>query len=353
MKVSYNKIKVAMIGFGGMANWHYRNMTASGIFVVIGVYDISQKAKDKAKSLGLISYNSAQELLDDKSIETVLVATPNDVHEEYVCMALNNGKNVICEKPVTLSSASLQRMIDTSKENNKVFTVHQNRRWDKDYLIIKSIYESRDMGGLYKLDSNVTGSHGLPGEWRCIKAKGGGMLWDWGVHLIDQIINLHTKKVVGVTCKASYVYGYDCDDGIYMTIDFEDGFVANINLDTNKFIATPRWYAYGLEGTAVIKGWNCKGKIIKVLNIIDTKNKGIQAGNGFTKTMAGRSKSTIMVKRLPKVKFNKYEFYNNFYECIRGNAKQVITNESVMRCMLVMEAGFKSINEQITVKVSI
>lgn len=348
------KIKMAIVGFGGMASgWHYNRMRNTNLYDIVGVYDIDNQRCEAARAKGMKAYKSYDELLKEDGLELVLIATPNDWHEPYAVEALNRGINVFCEKPVTLSSVSLQNMIDASNVNSKVLMVHQNRRWDKDYLIIKSIYESAEMGAMYKVDSNVTGSHGVPGGWRKIKAKGGGMLWDWGVHLIDQMLNMNKSKVVGVTCKASYVFGYDCDDGIYMTLDFEDGFVANINIDTNDFIKTPRWYAYGLNGSAVIKDWNCTGNIVKLKTREDSKNKGISAGNGFTKTMADRSKSTIVRRRLPKVVTDGTAIYRNLYACIREGAKPIITNDSVMRCMKVMEAGFKSIEEKTTINVKI
>lgn len=346
-------VKIAMIGFGGMAGYHLVQMKKSGLFDVVGVYDIDPKAQDLAKKKGLAVYKSYEELAAVPGLNACLIATPNDVHAFYALKLAQDKINILCEKPVTLSAAGLQQMLDAAKENHVVFMVHQNRRWDRDYLIIKNIYENGCLGKMYKIDSNVTGSHGLPGSWRKVKAKGGGMLWDWGVHLIDQILQLNPATVTGVTCRGSYVYGCDCDDGIDMTLDFEDGFCANINIDTNKFIPTPRWCGYGLDGTAVIKTWSCRGKIVKVKSFVDSKNKGIQAGNGFTKTMADRSKSTIISKRLPKVKIEPYAFYKNFCNCVQQGAEQVISNESVMRCMLVMEAGFQSMEEKRTIITSI
>lgn len=348
------KIKTAIVGFGGMASgWHYYKMLKTKLYDIVGVYDIDKSRCKIAISKGLKVYDSYDELLNEKGLELVLIATPNDWHDVYAIQALNKGINVFCEKPVTLSSEQLQNMIDAQKNSGKLLMVHQNRRWDKDFLIIKSIYESCSMGAMYKVDSNVTGSHGIPGGWRKIKAQGGGMLLDWGVHLIDQMLTMNKSKVVGVTCKASYIFGHDCDDGIFMTLDFQDGFTANINIDTNKFVNTPRWYAYGLNGSAVIRNWICQGKIIKLISREDSKNKGISAGNGFTKTMADRSKSTVVIKRLPRVKTDNFAIYNNIYACLRENAEPIITMDSVMRCMKVMEAGFKSIEESKTIKVDI
>lgn len=345
-------IRIGIIGFGGMANYHLSHMRRSGLFHVAGAYDINPQALRHAEKRGVPAFDSYEQLVQ-QNLDACLISTPNDVHEEYALKLAKDHIHILCEKPVTLSSQSLNRMLRAAEKNHVICMVHQNRRWDKDYLIIKKLYENNSVGCVYKVDSNVTGSHGLPGTWRKIKSKGGGMLWDWGVHLIDQIINMNPTNVVGVTCRGSYVYGCDCDDGIYMTLDFEDGFVANIYIDTNKFIATPRWYAYGVDGTAYIKNWTGQGKIVKVKSFMDVKNKGIRAGNGFTKTMADRSKSTIMIKPLPRIKRKKYEFYQNFHDCVTQKAQPIITGESIVRCMQVIEAGFQSMEEKRTISVSI
>ena len=98
------------------------------------------------------------------------------------------GKNVISEKPITLSSADLEEMKETSESTGRFLTVHQNRRWDEDYLTVKEILREGKLGELFRLESRVHGSRGIPGDWRQEKEHGGGMVLDWGVHLLDQAL---------------------------------------------------------------------------------------------------------------------------------------------------------------------
>lgn len=118
----------------------------------------------------------------------MLVATPNDAHLPYVLKAAECGKNVIVEKPAALSGAEAERMYAAAEKAGIVFSPHQNRRWDDDYLSVRSIYESGEIGKVYRIESRVMGSNGIPGAWRRIKSQGGGMMLDWGVHLIDQML---------------------------------------------------------------------------------------------------------------------------------------------------------------------
>ena len=118
----------AVIGYGGMGNFHSEKMQTVDGIELLGVYDIDPKQNELAKSRGIHAYASREELLADPRIDLVTVATPNDVHKEIVIAALAAGKNVICEKPVAMNSAELDEMIAAANKYGKLFTVHQNRR---------------------------------------------------------------------------------------------------------------------------------------------------------------------------------------------------------------------------------
>ena len=96
-------------------------------------------------------------MLSDPDIDVVLIATPNDCHKPIAIRAMHAGKNVISEKPVTLSSSDLQEMVNVAKETGKFLTVHQNRRWDDDFLIIRKLVEEQKLGHVFRIESRVNG----------------------------------------------------------------------------------------------------------------------------------------------------------------------------------------------------
>lgn len=129
----------AVIGYGGMGNFHAEKMQSVDGIRLVGVYDIDPERNRLAEERGIRAYASRAELLADPAVELVTVATPNDVHKEIVIDALAAGKNVICEKPVAMDSAELEEMIAAANRYGRLFTVHQNRRWDEDYLTVKKM----------------------------------------------------------------------------------------------------------------------------------------------------------------------------------------------------------------------
>ncbi len=179
-------VRVAVVGYGGMGGWHTKRLQEiPGVVELAGVYDIKPERNEAAEAVGIHAYASFEELLADKTVDIVTVAIPNDQHEPVCIRALEAGKLVISEKPVTMSTASLERMIAAANRTGSVFTVHQNRRWDEDFRIAKQIYESKQLGRVFAIESRVHGSRGIPGDWRNTKAQGGGMVLEWGVHMLD------------------------------------------------------------------------------------------------------------------------------------------------------------------------
>ena len=100
----------AIIGYGGMGGWHGSFLQNSDVVNLMGIYDIKPSQCALAESRGIHAYASLEELLGDPAVEMVTIAVPNDQHKPLALKALAAGKHVICEKPVTLSSADLQEM---------------------------------------------------------------------------------------------------------------------------------------------------------------------------------------------------------------------------------------------------
>lgn len=336
-------IGVTVIGYGGMGGWHTQKIQTIKGAELIGVYDIKPERCKIAQEKGIHAFASREELLADARISLVTVATPNDFHKEIVIAALAAGKNVICEKPVALNSEELEEMIAASKKYGRLFTVHQNRRWDEDYLTAKKIIEDNMLGKVYNIESRVQGDRGVPGDWRNRKAQGGGMVLDWGVHLLDQVLMLKEKQqLVSVYAELTYITTDEVDDGFRTMLTFDDNTTAYVEVTTSNFVKLPRWYVLGENGSALIEDWNLKGKIIKVSNWENRDAVPVQAGAGLTKTMAPRTDDTIKKFRLPKVKADWGAYYENVIATLNGKADIVVTHDQMRRSTKLMEAIFKS-----------
>lgn len=341
------KYKIGIVGFGGMGNWHRETLeTIEGISVA-GIYDIDEERVRYAKECGVHSYQSLEELLQDPQIDLVLIATPNDLHKPIAIQAMQSGKHVVSEKPVTLSSADLQEMIDVAKKTKRLFTVHQNRRWDEDFLTIQKIYQEQRLGEVFRIESRVHGSRGIPGDWRQEKAHGGGMVLDWGVHLLDQILlMMGTVKLKKVYATVTNVTNQMVDDGFTAILRFETGLEVLVEVGTSNFISLPRWYILGQNGSAIIEDWDLRGRIVRASGKNEKDVVPVRTAAGLTKTMAPRREDTIFTEELPKVKSDIRDFYRNVIKVMDGTEEPKVKLTEVMRVMRLMEAVFESAKRQ-------
>ena len=338
--------KAALVGYGGMGHWHFEGICKTDRVKFVGVYDIDPKRMELAKSEGFEKlYDSYEAMLADASLDIIVVATPNNFHKTLVCQALEAGKAVVCEKPVAMSSGELQDMMDTAKRTGSLFTIHQNRRADADYLAMREQAESGLLGKVFEIESRVTGSRGIPEGWRQYAVAGGGMMLDWGVHLIDQLMMMNPTPVTSVFCDMYHVAYQECDDGFKLQLKFEDGVMATIEVGTSHYIEAPRWYVCGDRGALTIPDWSCNGKVVRASQHEVTREEEIiYTKAGPTKTMAPRAKDTIEEIALdPDKYFSDYDvFYRNLADVLDGTAELRVKPEEAMRVMKVMEAAFES-----------
>ena len=287
------KCGTVIIGYGGMGGWHTQQLKTMEEINLLGVYDILPGRNLLAEEKGLHAYSSFEEVLNDPQVDLVTVAIPNDQHRDVCIQAMEAGKNVICEKPVALNSRQLQDMIDASKKNGVLFTVHQNRRWDEDFLTMKKIYDEGTLGPVF--------------------------------------------------CTVSHVTNDEVDDGFKAIITFGSGLTAQVEVGTSNFINLPRWYMQGNNGTAVMPDWFAEnGRIVMVSDWENRDAVPVVTAAGLTKTMAPRTDDTILEYPLPVLHSDVRDFYRNVAKAIRGEEAQLVTHEQVMKVMKVMEAAFRS-----------
>lgn len=348
----------AIIGFGGMASHHFKYLANYERCRFKGVYDVNEKRAEAAKDKGMIAYPSRDALLSDDEVEFVLIATTNEAHKELAIEAMKAGKHVICEKPVTISSSELEEIIAASKQYGKIFTIDQNRRTNPDFLLMRSNVESGIIGEPYVIESRVEGSRGMPTGWRTIKALGGGMMLDWGVHLIDQLLYMVNEKVTNVYCRMFSIQYPEVDDNFRLTMVFESGLTAHIEVSTNNYITHPRWYVLGKKGTLQIDDWDCNGKIVRCTDKEDIWGEEIvYTKAGPTKTMAPRNENSTETIKISDKSTEQYNdmisVYDQFIDAIEGKASLKITPQQALRVMKVMEAAFESHETQSAVKTNI
>jgi len=342
--------RFVIIGYGTMGLTHIRKLTALGVEIA-GVVDIDPVAREEAAEAGHHVYPHLADALADEAVDAVFICTPNEAHKPIALAALAAGKHVITEKPAMLSTEEIEEVVAAEAASGKAFIVHQNRRWDEDYLVVKDMYDGLTVGRPTYVESRIDGSRGIPGDWRRDPARGGGMLLDWGVHLVDRILLMVPAPVKTVYSRLSYTLGSPVEDGFMIYLTFANGVESLIACTTDNYAPGPKFRINGTKGTATVDDWAMNGKIVRRVEDVEPDATPVVAGQGMTKTMAPRLvdyskmlkvQDNVEVLPLPRIASDVDDFYRNAFAVMDGTQAKAITNESVLRCMRVLEAAMTS-----------
>ncbi|GIP38234.1 oxidoreductase [Paenibacillus sp. J31TS4] len=201
-----NKLKVAIIGCGGIANGkHMKSLAKLDTVEMVAFCDlIVERAEKAAKEYGAEGskvYVDYKEVLQDASIDVVHVCTPNDSHAEITIAALEADKHVMCEKPMAKTAADARRMLEAAKKSGKKLTIGYNNRFRLDSQYLHQICERGDLGEVYYARAHALRRRAVPtwGVFLDEEKQGGGPLIDIGTHALDLtlwMMNNYEPKVV-------------------------------------------------------------------------------------------------------------------------------------------------------------
>lgn len=254
-------VGVGIVGYGAMYSMgkhHCREVSTTKGLELRGVYDIQPERRDAARQEqpGVPVFETYEQLLAEPSIEMVVLVTPHSTHCPLSVQASRAGKHVMTEKVMCLNVQEANQMISAAQSAGKMLTVYQNRRWDGDFLTVKGVLKSGRLGRVFQVESCVNGYY-FPDGWRGIKHFGGGMLYDWGAHLTDQLCTLmrpsQPESVYAVShCGAHAV---DIETQTTALIRFDNGTSAEIDVGCMSYISRPRWLIRGEYGAFVMPDW--------------------------------------------------------------------------------------------------
>lgn len=337
------KVQLGIIGYGGMGKWHAQNAPRAGVEIA-AVCDIDPVKQQEAVDAGFKMYRTADELLADPEVNTVILTVPNYLHKPMCLKAAKAGKNVITEKPAALNVAELDEMTQACREAGVLFTAHQNRRWDRDMLTVKKAYDEGLLGKIFTIESRLHSGNGYMHEWHLYKKYGGGMMYDWGVHLIDQILfMMPDAKIKSVYADIKNVLHEEVDDYFKILLKLDNGVTAHIELSTYILKYQPRWLAAGDKGTMIVEDFGCHGAIYRTGKMLEKlPSQIVETEAGPTRQFAPVPPGGITEEPLPEVKTDWVDFYKNIDDVLNGRAELKVTIPSVRRVLSVMEAAWKS-----------
>ena len=314
-------ITFAVVGLGRIGWRHAVLATCTAGLKLAGVYDVDGDVRARAeRELGTRSYGSYPALLRQCGADVLVVATPSHLHAPMTIRAFAHGLNVLCEKPVARTAAEVRKMMAAARKAGRWLTVNQSVRYQGDVLALKGAIGRGKLGDVYQLYHGIH-SFSERKDWQIWRRYNGGAVSNWGVHMVDSLLQLTNARPKQVFAKFNRVLDRgDAEDSFKILIGFDTGLLAEAEI-LKAAHGKPWWLACGDVGTMRIE------HPTPVAQISLTKRSG--------KT---RTRQIDFGKEAENVVFH----YRDLSRRLRRGEPPPVSADSVLRQMRVIDAARKS-----------
>ena len=343
------KLRWGVIGAGGIAD----RRTLPGMMLadnaeLIAVMEINMEFAEKlrAKYNAKRAYDSAEALLADPEIDAVYIASPVVLHAKQAEMAADAGKQILIEKPLAMSSAEGEKVIEYCRSKGVRIAAGFMMRFGAYVMEMKKDIAEGKIGDVVSSYSQFTCWYpDMPGNWRQSKSKGGGgALMDMGVHCIDLVQYVTGRKVKQVTAmNDTLTFKYEVEDSSIVLMRLENGAqcVVQSNFNIPDDAAKWRLEFFGTKGRMMgdgvigqvdggtmdalfmgaVGGYNAQQDTVKSAS----EDINVQFGNMYTREI------------------------ESFSDSILNNKPLEVPAEDAVYVQKVIEAAYKSNDEKKTI----
>ncbi|KWC04856.1 oxidoreductase [Burkholderia ubonensis] len=335
-------LRIGLMGFGfAGATFHAPVIAASGrtqvAAIATGQPDRARAAYPDAR---IVADLDALLALDD--IECVVIATPNDTHFPLARQVLDAGRHVVVDKPVTLTSDEALALARLANARSRVFAPFHNRRWDGDFLTVRRIVESGELGRITYVTSHFDRFRPqVRVRWREEAARGGGLLLDLGPHLIDQALALFgLPDTVSATVKTRRDNG-SAPDFVHVRLGYPDKDVA-LHASALSAIEPARFTLHGTRGSYQKFGLDTQEDQLKAGLTPDDVEFGGGNPPGVLRVLDGDVETE---RPVPTLDGQYAEFYRALAASIREGAPFPVTPQDAVDVMTIIELAAQSEHE--------
>jgi len=339
---SRTPVGVGIIGLGRAGlGMHVPELRAlKGFRIVAGCDVLEDRARTLAEQFGSRPYADYGDMLRDPDVELVVVATRSDTHAKITVDALRAGKDVLVEKPMAVSLAQADRMIQAARKTGRRLLVRQNRRHDPDFLFVRQVIESGKLGRVFYIRLCRHG-YGRRADWQTLTRFGGGQLNNWGPHIVDHALQLLGGRPVELFSDLDRVAAAgDAEDHVKIVMRGKTGLVVDLEISGGVALGEPPYRVMGTLGTLV-----CDGRTATLKYLDRARLRPIEADPGTPPWAGGFGNP----ERLPWKEETREArprkappaFYQLVYDAMRRGKQFPITLDEARDIMWVIEKARK------------
>jgi predicted dehydrogenase len=335
-------VRVGLLGYGAIGHEHSRAVRATPGLTLAAVCDSSpeRRAASVAAAPGVATTDSADGLIERDDVDLVVISTPPDSHARWALRAIDAGRDVVIEKPLAIDTASADAVLTAADAAGRLAVVYQNRRYDPDHVAVRRLVRSGTLGDVFSIETFI-GGYGHPCNlWHSDAAVSGGALYDWGSHVLDQILDLVPGEVEAVTATSHKRRWFDVTnaDHARVTMRFSDGVEAEFVQSHLAAALKPRWYVLGTLG-AIVGHWRTERVISR--SDIGTLVEDVLAPADSPPLLDVHA-ADGSVTRLAVPAPEPYPFHRELADRLRLGLPMTVTGAQSRRVLAVIEAATAS-----------
>ena len=291
----------------------------------------------------------SQAILADAAIDLVVLATPNATHFSLARQALLAGKHVVVDKPFTITSAEADELISLAAQQDRLLTVHHNRRWDSNAQTLRKVVANQLLGRLVELEIHFDRFRNYlrPGAWREENSPGSGILYDLGAHLIDEALCLFGLPAAVTGDERIQRSGGQTIDNFTVVLDYDQ---LKVTLKGGMLVREPgpTYVLHGEQGSFVKYGTDVQEAALKAglkPNEVADWGREPEANWGRINT---DYQGQHLVGRIESEAGDYRAYYDNVYQAITGQADLAVTARQARQTIRIIELAMQSSAEKRT-----
>lgn len=346
-----NSIKTAVIGYGLSGSvFHAPILKTMEEFDLTKVAS-SDKTKVKHDLPEVEVVPELHDVLQDDSIELVIVATPNKFHYQMAKDSLLAGKHVILEKPMVVDTKEAEELIALAREKELMLSIYQNRRWDGDFLTVKKLIEEETLGSINTYIAHYDRFNPRPNDrWKERREMGNGMLYNLGSHLIDQALQLFGEPQEVFADLWNQREASLVDDYFHIILGYQR---MRVILHTGSIVKKqgPKYLVHGSKGSFIKFGEDTQESALKNGKLPNEEGWGEENPDNYG-TVNFRHNDQEIEQTVKTIPGSYPAYYEGIYRCIRHGEANPVPPEEGMQTIHIIQTAVKSSKEKSVIRLS-
>ncbi|EMM0380695.1 oxidoreductase [Pluralibacter gergoviae] len=342
-------IRVGLIGYGYASKTFHAPLIGGTSGMTLAAISSSDEAKVRADWPTVSVVADPQQLFSDPSLDLIVIPTPNDTHYPLAKAALEAGKHVVVDKPFTVTLSQARELEALARRCGRLLSVFHNRRWDSDFLTVKSLINDGTLGEVSYFESHFDRYRPeVRNRWREQGGPGSGIWYDLGPHLLDQAITLFGLPVSMAMDLAQLRPGAQSTDYFHAVLAYPQ---RRVILHSTVLAAaeTARYIVHGSRASYIKYGVDPQEERLKNGERLPQEDWGYDMRDGVLTRVAGDERTEESWLTVPG---NYPAYYAGIRDALNGNGENPVPVSQAIVVMELIEMGIESAKHRATLSLA-